>query len=302
MRKYICIDIGGTEIKHGVLNEEEQFLTKGKTPTQAWKGGPSLLEKAVGIVADYLREWKAEGICVSTAGMVDVEKGEIFYSGPLIPNYAGTKIKARMEAEFGLPCQVENDVNCAGLAEARSGAALGSSPALCLTIGTGIGGCILIGGRVFHGFSGSACEVGYMHMDGSDFQPLGAASILVKKVSAAKNEPEEEWNGYRIFELAKSGDEICAGAIEEMCQVLGKGIANICYVINPQVVVLGGGIMAQEEYLKPRIESAITTYLVSSIREKTRLAFAMDGNSARMRGPVYHFMERSDWAEGLSEP
>ena len=131
-------------------------------------------------MADYLREWKAEGICVSTAGMVDVEKGEIFYSGPLIPNYAGTKIKARMEAEFGLPCQVENDVNCAGLAEARSGAALGSSPALCLTIGTGIGGCILIGGRVFHGFSGSACEVGYMHMDGSDFQTLGAASILVK--------------------------------------------------------------------------------------------------------------------------
>ena len=302
MRKYICIDIGGTEIKHGVLNEEEQFLTKGKTPTQAWKGGPSLLEKAVGIVADYLREWKAEGICVSTAGMVDVEKGEKFYSGPLIPNNAGTKIKARMEAEFGLPCQVENDVNCAGLAEARSGAALGSSPALCLTIGTGIGGCILIGGRVFHGFSGSACEVGYMHMDGSDFQTLGAASILVKKVSAAKNEPEEEWNGYRIFELAKSGDEICAGAIEEMCQVLGKGIANICYVINPQVVVLGGGIMAQEEYLKPRIESAITTYLVSSIREKTRLAFAMHGNDAGMRGAFYHFMERSGRAQGLSEP
>lgn len=139
-------------------------------------------------------------------------------------------------------------------------------------------------------------------MDGSDFQTLGAASILVKKVSAAKNEPEEEWNGYRIFELAKSGDEICAGAIEEMCQVLGKGIANICYVINPQVVVLGGGIMAQEEYLKPRIESAITTYLVSSIREKTRLAFAMHGNDAGMRGAFYHFMERSGRAQGLSEP
>lgn len=293
MKQYICIDIGGTEIKHGVLSEEGQFLVKGKTPTEAWKGGPSLLEKAVGIAGNYRKEWEAEGICVSTAGMVDVEKGEIFYSAPLIPEYTGTKIKARMEAEFGLPCEVENDVNCAGLAEAVSGAAAGSSSALCLTVGTGIGGCILIDGKVFHGFSGSACEVGYMHMDGSDFQTLGAASIMVKKVAAAKSEPEEDWNGYRIFQQAKEGDGICIKAIDEMCDVLGKGISNICYVINPQVVVLGGGVMAQEEYLKPRIEAGMKQYLVSSIWDKTRLSFAVHGNDAGMRGAFYHFMGRA---------
>ena len=125
MKQYICIDIGGTEIKHGVLDENEKFLAKGKVPTEAFKGGPALLKKVMGIAADYLKERKAEGICVSTAGMVDVEKGEIFYAAPLIPEYAGTKIKAGMEAEFGLPCEVENDVNCAGLAEAVSGAAAG---------------------------------------------------------------------------------------------------------------------------------------------------------------------------------
>lgn len=293
MRQYICIDIGGTEIKHGVIDETDQFLIKGKTPTEAWKGGPALLEKAVGIAGDYLERWKAEGICVSTAGMVDVEKGEIFYAAPLIPHYAGTKIKARMESEFGLPCEVENDVNCAGLSETVSGAAKGRNPVLCLTIGTGIGGCITIDGKVFRGFSGSACEVGYMHMDGSDFQTLGAASILVKKVAAAKEEPQEEWNGRRIFELAKGGDEICVHAIDEMCHVLGKGISNICYVINPQMVVLGGGIMAQEEYLKPRIEAAISKYLVPGLRDKTALAFAVHGNDAGMRGAFYHFMERT---------
>lgn len=127
MKQYICIDIGGTEIKHGVLDENEKFLAKGKVPTEAFKGGPALLKKVMGIAADYLKERKAEGICVSTAGMVDVEKGEIFYAAPLIPEYAGTKIKAGMEAEFGLPCEVENDVNCAGLAEAVSGAAAGAS-------------------------------------------------------------------------------------------------------------------------------------------------------------------------------
>ena len=82
-----------------------------------------------------------------------------------------------------------------------------------------------------------------MHMDGSDFQTLGAASILVKRVAAAKGEPEDAWNGYRIFQLAREGDPICREAIDQMCDCLGKGISNICYVLNPQIVVLGGGIM-----------------------------------------------------------
>lgn len=292
MKQYACIDIGGTEIKYGIIDENGMFLAKDKMPTEASKGGPCLLEKAVGIVRDYMKVWSLDGICVSTAGMVDVEKGEIFYAAPLIPDYAGTRIKARMEAEFNLPCEVENDVNCAGLAEATSGAAAGSSSALCLTVGTGIGGCILIGGSVYHGFSNSACEVGYMHMDGSDFQTLGAASILSRRVADAYGDPVEEWNGLRIFELAKTGDPVCIQAIDEMCDVLGKGIANICYVVNPQVVVLGGGIMAQEEYLRPRIETAMTKYMVSSIRSATTLAFAQHGNDAGMRGAYYHFRER----------
>ena len=297
MKQYICIDIGGTEIKHGVLDENGKFLAKDKVPTEAFRGGPALLKKVLGIAADYLRYWKAEGICVSTAGMVDVEKGEIFYSAPLIPEYAGTKIKAGMEEEFGLPCEVENDVNCAGLAEAVSGAAAGAQSALCLTVGTGIGGCIIIGGRGYHGWSGSACEVGYMHMDGSDFQTLGAASILVKRVAAAKGEPEDAWNGYRIFQLAREGDPICREAIDQMCDCLGKGISNICYVLNPQIVVLGGGIMAQEEYLRPRLEKALARYLVSSIYEKTELAFAKHQNDAGMRGAYYHFLERQGKAQ-----
>ena len=104
-------------------------------------------------------------------------------------------------------------------------------------------------GEVYHGFSNSACEVGYMHMNDSDFQTLGAASILTKKVSEWKGETEKKWDGYHIFEEAKKGDKLCLLAIDEMVDILGEGIANICYVINPEVVVLGGGIMAQEQFL-----------------------------------------------------
>lgn len=292
MKKYVSIDIGGTAMKYGIIDENGNILVRGKQDTEAYKGGVSIVQKAVEIVKQYRTEQLLSGICISTAGMVDVEKGEIFYAAPLIPNYAGTQWKKTMETIFHIPCEVENDVNCAGLAENISGAAKGSRNVLCLTIGTGIGGCILIDHKVFRGYSNSACEIGYMNMDGSDFQTLGAASILSKKVAKAKGGTPEAWNGYRIFEEAKKGDGICIQAIDEMTDVLGRGIANICYVINPQIVVLGGGIMAQEEYLKPRIQRAVERYLIDSIACKTKIGMAEHQNDAGMLGAFYHFLIR----------
>lgn len=291
-RKYVSIDIGGTAIKYGIIDENENILAKDRMRTEAHKGGAGIMEKVIHIIEDYRKAYALSGICISTAGMVDVEKGEIFYSAPLIPSYVGTKFKEELEKRFSLPCEVENDVNCAGLAENISGAAKGSRITLCLTVGTGIGGCILIDGEIFRGHGSSACEIGYMYMDGSDFQTLGAASILTKKVSQRKQEAQENWNGRRIFEAAKQGDAICVKAIDEMTDVLGKGIANICYVINPETVVLGGGIMAQEGYLKSPIEQAIRKYLISDIAQKTTVVFAKYQNDAGMLGAYYHFQRQ----------
>lgn len=292
IKKYVSIDIGGTAIKYGVIDEKGIILSRNEMKTEAWKGGPTILEKAVGIVADIRRLHEISGICISTAGMVDTEKGEIFYAAPLIPDYAGTRFKAAMEERFDIPCEVENDVNCAGLAESVSGSAKGSSSTLMLTIGTGIGGCFVLDNKVFHGFSNSACEVGYMHMFNSDFQTLGAASILTKKVAERKGDDAHVWHGYRIFEQAEAGDEICVQAIDEMVDILGRGIANICYVLNPQTVVLGGGIMAQEAYLKDKIESAVAKYLVPSIAECTAIRFAKHRNDAGMLGAFYNFKQK----------
>ena len=292
MKKYVSIDIGGTAIKYGVINSEGQIVEKEQMPTEAWRGGPEILNKVIGIVETYKKIYTVSGICISTAGMVDVEKGEIFYAAPLIPNYAGTKFKQVLEEKFQIPCEVENDVNCAGLAESVSGVAKQSKVTLCLTVGTGIGGCIIIQGKIFRGYSNSACEVGYMNMGDSDFQTLGAASVLTKKVAERKKEPQERWNGYRIFQHAKKGDAVCCQAIDEMVDILGKGIANICYVLNPEIIVLGGGIMAQQEFLKEKIEQSVKRYLVPSIAENTKIAFAKHKNDAGMLGAFYHFTER----------
>lgn len=290
MKEYICIDIGGTAIKYGIVAQDGSVLSRAETPTNASQGGPYILQRVIDLTEELLSGREAAGICISTAGMVDPVRGEIFYSAPLIPNYAGTCFKQVLESRFGLPCEVENDVNCAGLAEYRSGAAQGCRSMVMLTIGTGIGGCAVVDGKVLHGAGNSACEIGYLRMRGSDFQTLGAASVLSTRVAARKPESPEQWDGRRIFTQAQAGDPICIEEIDRMVDVLGEGIANLCYVLDPEVVVLGGGIMAQEAYLRDRIEQAINRYLIASIASHVRLAFAAHRNDAGMLGAFYHFM------------
>ena len=294
-KTYICLDIGGTYIKHGLLTETGEILIKGKIPTRAKEGGQAVFEQAVGLVegylekkktsaiseketdflrvdreepfpvslderpdtekhseSDFIRQTQVEtdlseadeiavemqdhtgkisGIAISTAGMVDPATGTILHASDAIPGYAGISYKAYMEEHFHLPCAVENDVNCAGLAESISGAGKGSRINLCLTVGTGIGGCLVVDGKVFHGASNSACEVGYMHLAPGAFQDEAATSALVRRVTERKK--AEVWDGFRIFEAAKAGDPICQEELDRLADLLGMGIANICFVINP---------------------------------------------------------------------
>lgn len=293
MKKLVTIDIGGTFIKYGVIDKEEHFSEASKIPTEASLGGPHILKRVLEIVAQLKKNHDVFGVAISSAGMIDPVKGEVFYAVPLIPNYIGTNFKKAIWENFQLPCEVENDVNCAGLAESISGSGKDSHSSLCLTIGTSIGGCFIHEGKVFHGYSNSACEVGYMHQDGSDYQTLGATSTLVKRVALRKKEAENLWDGERIFELAKKGDLICQEEIQAMCEAIAKGLSNICYVLNPQRVILGGGVMGQWAYLYPMLKSSLQKYLVSSVFEKMTLTSAMHQNNAGMLGAYYHFIQRN---------
>lgn len=292
MKTYVCIDIGGTSIKYGLIDEAGQLLESHETPTEAHKGGPAILEKVKGLVATYLENQELSGIAISSAGMVDPEKGEIFYAGPQIPNYAGTRFKAELEKAFGLPCEIENDVNCAGLSEVKSGSGRDSKVTLCLTIGTGIGGCFLQEGKVFSGSSYSACEVGYMHLADGSFQDLASTTALVAYVADKHGDSVDQWHGRRIFAEATEGNSHCIAGIDRMVDYLAQGIANICYVLNPDQVILGGGIMGQEAILRPKIEAKLKDYLVPSIAEKTKISFAKHLNHAGMMGAYYHFIQK----------
>lgn len=291
MKTFVCIDIGGTSIKYGMVDEWGNILTNGQRDTEAWFGGYSIMEKAKEIVCEYKKEYELNGICISTAGMVDKD-GKIIFAGSQIPNYIGTNVKKIMEDTFHIPCEVENDVNCAGLAEALSGAAKDTSVSVCLTVGTGIGGCIIINNEIFHGFNYSACEVGYMHIGNSSFQDLASTTSLVKSVAERKNKNTQEINGKFVFSEAKKGDIVCIEEINRMIDVLTTGIANICYIVNPQVVVLGGGIMHQREYLEEKIKKSLKTKLIPQLYENTEIRLAQNENNAGMLGAFYYFKQK----------
>lgn len=292
MKKYVCVDVGGTAIKYGVLDEKGTVLNQQEMPTEALKGGNVILEKIKNVVQKYRENNQIEGICISTAGIVDPFKGEIIHANENIPLYQGICLKEELEKEFSIPCEVENDVNCAGLAEYYNGAAKESQNALCLTIGTGIGGCAILDGRLLRGSSYSACEIGYMQVKGNEFEKVASTSALVRTVAKKKQDDISSWNGKKILACAEKGDEICKSSLMDMADLLALGISNVCYVLNPDTVVLGGGIMQQESMLTFQIRRSLERYLVPVISSHLRTELAHHHNLAGLIGAWYYYQKR----------
>ena len=319
-KRYFALDIGGTKTKYALLGEKGEILSTYEKDTEAQRGGSFILENVKGEIRRVLAELKGNppegaqadtkgdakaertteaktepllsGICISTAGMVDEIKGEIIHAGPQIPEYKGCKWKEEIERRFSIPCEVENDVKCAGLGEYSFGSGKGTSSMLCLTIGTGIGGSFILNGEVYHGTSHSAMEIGYMQIPGGMFQRMASTSALVKRVASRKGEPEELWNGKRIFEEVAKEDKICLEELDRLCDALAIGLSNLCYAFNPECIVLGGGIMEQKDILLPKIWGHLQEHLVPIVAENTRLLAASLGNRAGLLGAYVHFHNR----------
>ncbi|KAF1297843.1 hypothetical protein BAU15_08030 [Enterococcus sp. JM4C] len=290
MSNYLCIDIGGTAIKYGLFDGMGNKLAKfeaDKTDNRTNENG--ILMTICAKISDIMMDHPLAGICVSSAGVVNQIEGKIIYSGYTIPNYTGTEIKKTLENRFSIPCEVENDVNAACLGEHWKGALRGIENGVCLTVGTGVGGAILLDGDIYHGTGFTAGEVGYLTVDGTNFQDLASTSALVTRVSKKKG---KLLTGEEIFILATSGDEECLSEIEVLVDSLSTGIVNIMYLLNPECLVLGGGIMAQEEFLKEKILNTVSHKIQHPIFNQTRIKFAELKNDAGMVGALYNFKKR----------
>lgn len=307
---YVLIDIGGTAIKHGIADIDGKLQSRHELPTEAkTKGGPGIVEKVRTIVKHAISSQtdneEIAGVSISTAGMVNPETGEIIYALPdAIPNYTGVNFKTIVEKEFNLPCEVENDVNCAALGEMWQGGGEGCRSVFCMTIGTSIGGAMIQDAKLVSGASNSAGEIAYMRIPGGLLHELASTTYLVKQYAKLAKVDPSLVNGRIIFDAAEgithkdsrlNGDLLKAReAIEDFVEHLTDGICNVVTVQNPEAIILGGGIMARSDYLHPIISQKLAQKLRPIVFDKTKIQFAKLQNDAGMLGGLYNFKQRQN--------
>lgn len=291
MKHYLAFDIGGTQIKYGIVTEEGELLDHWLMDTEAWNGGMAIIDKVIaaskGIAADY----SISGIAISTAGQVNFHTGTITGAGETIPEYIGVEIKKLVSEAIGLPVEVRNDVDCAALGEMWLGNHHAGSW-IALTLGTGIGGAIVIDGKLYSGHTFSAGEWGYMLVEGEPFEKNASISGLIRFANHYKE--QRNWTGKEIFELYDQGDKEIKKAVKEFYRYLAIGISNLIYMFNPEKVIIGGGLTARGEQFLEEVQARIKTYLPDSFYKNTDIVLAKLANQAGMIGAVYHFLQRNE--------
>lgn len=288
MKQYIAFDIGGTHIKYGIINVNGKVISHSSTDTEANRGGQSIIDKVVAISKELDNDHIA-GIAISTAGQVDYHRGVVIAAGDTIPDYAGTEIKKLVSEALQLPVEVRNDVDCAALCEKW----LGEHHAdnfIALTVGTGIGGAIVLNNEMYSGHSFSAGEWGYMLVEGEQFEKVASITGLINLVKERKE--NREWTGKEIFELYDQGDQQIKSAVDIFYKHLAIGIANLIFIFNPEKVVLGGGITGRGSLFLDEVKLNVQKYVQPAILDNTEIVLAKYSNQSGMIGAVYHFIQQ----------
>lgn len=278
-----ALDIGGTSIKSGVWTGGPVEEVR-EQDTNAKNGALYVVERAKEILKSY---GAFDAIGISTAGQVNPVEGSILYANENIPGYTGTKLREIMEKEFSVPVAVENDVNAAAVGEGRFGAGRGYDNFLCITYGTGVGGAVVMGQKVYHGSSFSAGEFGgiLIHpealQDGDPFsgcyERYASATALVAQ---ARRLDESLVNGRRIFE--RLSEPKVRAVVDSWIDEIVHGLVSLIHIFNPSRIVMGGGVMAQS-YILEQVQEKVRRRVMSSYSQ-VELRQAQLGNQAGLLG------------------
>ncbi len=281
-----ALDIGGTRIKAGLV-ENGTLLESREADAEAKGGGVHVLERAAALIGEFSGFSR---IGVSTAGYVDFKSGSIVYASENIPGYTHTNVRAFLEERFQVPVTVENDGYAAAAGEAVWGAGRGTDDFLCLTYGTGVGGAVVMGGKLYRGSRFAAGAFGHMttHEGGrlctcgrrGCYEQYASAGALVR--AAVKTDPG--WDSGWSF-LASLEDPRAGEVLKEWLHEVLIGIASLIHIFNPPLVILGGGIMSDPR-LPAALAARIGEYLMPSHREAL-LRAARQGNHAGLLGAAW---------------
>jgi glucokinase len=290
-------DIGGTSIKYGVVNIEGNIIYDAVTSTEAHLGGETVIQKVITIAKELKRNWNIKAISISTAGQIDHVNGIVVYATDNIPNYTGLNILETVQTQTKLPVKVENDVNCTAIGEFWKGAAQNVEDFLCITIGTGIGGALFLNGKLYNGQGFSAGEVGHitLYPNGREctcgssgcyerYASSQALEVLVSKVMG------EDLQLIDFFRLVKSGDVKALDCFELWLDDLTTGLKTLIHFLNPKLIVIGGGISAQGDFLLHSITDSVFSKIMPNHAKNLEIKMATNGNKANLLGAAKNFL------------
>lgn len=250
---YLAIDVGGTFIKYAIITEECQIIEKDKTPSVI-EPLEDFIQALVDIYKKY--EGRVDGIALSMAGIIDSETG-FMYTGGNITCITNLNIVEVLEKRCGVHVTVENDAKCAALAEVWKGSLMDVKDAIVVVCGTGVGGAVIHDRKVMKGIHNMTGEFSYIMTDTEPEYALehslaGNTGIkcLMKMVSKHTGIPAEELDGVKVFSMANCGDENAIKGIREYVKRLAIQINNYQFILDPEKIVIGGGISVQPLFLQ----------------------------------------------------
>jgi glucokinase len=289
----VGLDLGGTDLKAARVFADGRIEGFGKRPSRAAESADAPLEAMAEAVAELSRGRRDDmiGVGLGSPGVIHPDTGALVGSTPHFHHWGAFPLRERLGALLGAPPAVDNDANLAALAEHRLGAARGARVSITLTIGTGIGAGIIVDGRPLHGAFGGAGEIGHL--------PLGRSGATCRCGVTDCVEPEASGSGLSamarawgmapaeartVFAAAAAGEPRARAAIETMADRLGATIGAAVSLINPEVVVIGGGVAQAGEALMSPLRAAVLRYTMTTHRVGLRLVPAELGERAGVAG------------------
>ena len=307
MGKYCFgIDVGGTSVKCGLFQTDGVLVEKWEIPTRKENSGEAILPDIAKTILDKIAERKLDkeeidGVGIGVPGPVN-ERGEV----PCAVNlFWGFKEVTKELTELtGLPSKAGNDANVAALGEAWKGAAAGAKNVILVTLGTGVGGGIIVDGKIVGGAHGAGGEIGHAAVDHEEKEACNcgncgcleqyASATGVVRVAKRTLEKASEDTALRkhadltakdVFDEAKAGDKVALEVVDEVCGILGAALSNIACVVNPEVIVIGGGVSKAGDILTDAVKKHFVATSFHACAN-TKFVLAGLGNDAGMYGCV----------------
>ena len=314
MKKYyVGIDLGGTFIKGGIVEESGNILLQDKVPTESEKGAEKVAENIANLAKTLMEKTglTTQDICglgMGVPGMIDSKAGNVIYSNNL--NWKDFRIGETVERLTGLPVKIANDANVAALGEVKFGAAKGYNDVIMLTLGTGVGGGIVVDGKLVEGNKSAGAELGHMVIvaDGEQctcgrkgcLEAYASATALIRSTKRAMQAHKDskmweigsldEVTGKTAFDY-KDSDIYAKAVVEDYLQALACGITNFANIFRPETVLLGGGVCAQGDALVIPLQALVDKDIFAgNLGPQVPVRIAQLGNLAGLLGAAALFM------------